>query len=147
MRSWIALFTAITFEVTGTLSLKLFSMNTSITPGLELLITYAFLAASYVLLSKAFRQIPVAVAFAVWEAVGLVLISGLGVVLLGEHLTPTHLLALVGLLLGATLLHRGTVGHEAAPTPRPTPLAATVLAAPVLAAPMLPGTVLAGEAA
>lgn len=125
MRSWIALFTAITFEVTGTLSLKLFSMHT---PGLELIITYAFLAASYVLLSKAFRQIPVAVAFAVWEAVGLVLISGLGVLLLGEHLTPTHLLALVGLLLGATLLHRGTVGHESAPAPRPTPLAATALA-------------------
>jgi multidrug transporter EmrE-like cation transporter len=121
MRSWIALFTAITFEVTGTLSLKLFSMNT---PGLELIITYAFLAASYVLLSKAFRQIPVAVAFAVWEAVGLVLISGLGVLLLGEHLTPTHLLALVGLLLGATLLHRGTVGHEAQPAniPRLTTL-------------------------
>jgi len=109
MRSWIALFTAITFEVTGTLSLKLFSMQT---PGLELLITYAFLAASYVLLSKAFRQIPVAVAFAVWEAVGLVLITGLGVLLLGEHLTPTHGLALVGLLVGAALLHRGTVeGH------------------------------------
>ncbi|MFB9993592.1 DMT family transporter [Deinococcus oregonensis] len=106
MRSWIALFTAITFEVTGTLSLKLFSMHT---PGLELLITYAFLAASYVLLSKAFRQIPVAVAFAVWEAVGLVLITGLGVLLLGEHLTPTHGVALVGLLVGAVLLHRGTV--------------------------------------
>ncbi|MDB5046278.1 MAG: LuxR family transcriptional regulator [Deinococcus sp.] len=122
MRSWIALFTAITFEVTGTLSLKLFSMHT---PGLELLITYAFLAASYVLLSKAFRQIPVAVAFAVWEAVGLVLITGLGALLLGEHLTLTHGLALLGLVLGAVLLHRGTV--EASAEEHPSGSAARVL--------------------
>ena len=105
MRAWTALFAAIALEVTGTLFLKLFAAQ-----SWQLPLTYVFLAASYVLLAQAFRRIPVAVAFAVWEAAGLLLITLLGSVLLGEHLTPTQGLALLGLMTGAALLHRGS--HE-----------------------------------
>lgn len=81
MRAWTALFAAIALEVTGTLSLKLFAFDQG-----QLPLTFLLLAGSYWLLAQAFRQIPVAVAFAVWEATGLLLIT----------------------LLGAALLHRGT---------------------------------------
>lgn len=119
MRAWTALLCAIALEVTGTLSLKVMTSGPA-GPGLELILTYALLAGSYVLLSRAFRQIPVAVAFAVWEAAGLILITGLGALILGEHLTPTQLASLTALSLGAALLHHGT-RH----TPRPaTPPAA-----------------------
>ncbi|MDO4246169.1 MAG: SMR family transporter [Deinococcus sp.] len=109
MRAWPALFAAIALEVTGTLSLKLFASQ-----SWQLPLTYVLLAASYVLLAQAFRRIPVAVAFAVWEAAGLLLITLLGTVLLGEHLTPKQGLALLGLMAGAALLHRGT--HESGNT-------------------------------
>lgn len=105
MRAWLALFSAIVCEVAGTLALKLFGIHS---PLLALCITGAAVVASYVLLSLSFRQIPVAVAFAVWEALGLVLITVLGVALLGEHLSVTQWAALGGLLLGARLLHLGS---------------------------------------
>ena len=105
MRAWIALLSAIACEVTGTLALKLFSVEA---PWLAAAVTGSAIVLSYVLLSLAFRGIPVAVAFAVWEAVGLALITLLGATLLGDHLSLTQLLALGGLLLGARLLHGGT---------------------------------------
>ena len=106
MRAWLALFSAIAFEVIGTLTLKLSAQNHH---SAGLLVTYLFLAVSYALLSLAFRRIPVAVAFAVWEAAGLALVTVAGVLLLGETLSPVRLLALLGLGLGAWLLHGGTV--------------------------------------
>lgn len=105
MRAWIALFSAIACEVTGTLALKLLGLGT---PWLAAAVTGSLVVLSYLLLSLAFRRIPVAVAFAVWEAVGLVAVTLLGALLLGEHLTPAQGLALAGLLLGARLLHGGT---------------------------------------
>ena len=106
MRAWLALFSAIALEVTGTLTLKLSALHH---PAAGLLLTYVFLALSYALLSVAFRRIPVAVAFAVWEAAGLGLVTLIGLFLLGETLSPVRLLGLTGLGLGAWLLHHGTV--------------------------------------
>lgn len=110
MRAWIALFSAIACEVTGTLALKLFGLQT---PWLAAAVTGSSIVLSYLLLSLAFRRIPVAMAFAVWEAVGLVAITLLGVWLLGDSLTGPQLLALGGLLLGARLLHGGTQPRQA----------------------------------
>lgn len=108
MRAWIALFSAIACEVMGTLALKLFGLET---PWLAAAVTGSFIVLSYLLLSLAFRRIPVAVAFAIWEAVGLALITLLSVWLLGDYLMPMHLLALGSLLVGAWLLHSGTQPH------------------------------------
>lgn len=108
MRAWTALFSAIACEVTGTLALKVFG---GATPWLAAAVTGSATVLSYLLLAQAFRAIPVAVAFAVWEAVGLAAVTLLGVWLLGDHLTPAQLLALGGVLLGARLLHVGTHGR------------------------------------
>ncbi len=105
MRAWLALFSAIVCEVAGTLALKIFGIHS---PVLALLVTGLAITVSYVLLSLAFRKIPVAVAFAIWEALGLALITVLGVALLGEHLSPVQWTALGGLLLGARMLHLGS---------------------------------------
>ncbi len=110
MRGYFALLTAVGFEVFGTLSLKFASLGQL---PLGWLLTAACVVASYMLLSISFRRIPVAVAFAVWEAAGLALITVLGFVLLGETLTPVKGLALLGLGAGAYLLHRGSRGAEA----------------------------------
>ena len=111
MRAWLALFCAIAFEVIGTLTLKLSALNHH---AAGFLVTSVFLALSYALLALAFKRIPVAVAFAVWEAAGLALVTLAGVLLLDETLSPLRLLALLGLALGAWLLHGGTVPVAAA---------------------------------
>ena len=70
----------------------------------------------YPLLSIALRVIPLAVAYAVWEGLGIVGIAVVGHLLFGEHLTPGRLVALAAILTGILLLERG-VGdantHEA----------------------------------
>lgn len=104
MRAWLYLLTAIALEVSGTLSLK----HLHDQPLTRALLTYAQLTGAFYLLSRAFRRIPVAVAFATWEALGLLSLTVLGAILLGEHLPRTHLLALGGLLLGSALLGHGT---------------------------------------
>lgn len=109
MRGWFALLFAVGLEVFGTLSLKFASLGQF---PLGHVLTVLCVAASYVLLAQAFKRIPVALAFAIWEAFGLILVTLLGSVLLGEHLTPIRTLALVGLMLGVWLLHRAT--HETA---------------------------------
>ena len=48
------------------------------------MITSVFLTLSYALLALAFKRIPVAVAFAVWEAVGLLLVTVAGALVLNE---------------------------------------------------------------
>lgn len=109
MRAWLALFSAIACEVAGTLALKVFGVHS---PLLAIGVTGAAVIVSYALLSPAFRKIPVAVAFAVWEALGLALITALGVAWLGEQLSLAQWLALGGLLLGASLLHLGSHTRE-----------------------------------
>lgn len=105
MRGYLALLSAVGLEVFGTLTLKFASLGQL---PLGWLLTAACVAGSYVLLSLSFRRIPVAVAFAVWEAAGLALVTVLGFFLLGEVLTPVKVMALLGLGLGTYLLHRGT---------------------------------------
>lgn len=63
----------------GTLALKVLGVTT---PLLAAAITGGAIVLSYLLLSLAFRCIPVAVAFAIWEVLGLVLVTVLGVWLL-----------------------------------------------------------------
>ncbi|WP_135228899.1 DMT family transporter [Deinococcus fonticola] len=111
MRGYFALLFAVGLEVFGTLSLKFASLGQL---PLGWLLTALCIAGSYVLLSVSFRRIPVAVAFAVWEAAGLALVTLLGFVLLHEALTPLKVAALLGLGAGAFLLHRGTQAPESA---------------------------------
>ena len=128
MRAWLALFCAVAFEVIGTLTLKLSALNHH---GAGFLVTSVFLILSYALLALAFKRIPVAVAFAVWEAAGLLLITLAGVTLLNETLSPLRLLALLGLVLGVWLLHGGTVAAaQKVVLKKPAPVRQVIFRAP-----------------
>ena len=112
MRGYVALLSAVGLEVFGTFTLKFASLGQL---PLGWLLTALCIAGSYLLLSISFRRIPVAVAFAVWEAAGLALVTVLGFVLLGEALTPLKAAALLGPGTGAYLLHKGTQEEEGQP--------------------------------
>ncbi|MFA6967514.1 multidrug efflux SMR transporter [Bosea sp. (in: a-proteobacteria)] len=104
---WFFLLAAIAVEIVATTALK----SVVSAPWLVALLPLALIGLSFALLSIALRVIPLAVAYAVWEGLGIVGIAAAGHLLFGEHLTPGRMLALAAILAGILLLERG-VGEE-----------------------------------
>ncbi len=110
---WLWLMAAIVFEVAGTSIMKIsHGWELSLGAELGLLCMWACLGISYFSLAKATLRIPVGVAFALWDAVGLVLIVGVSVFYLQESLSLKTSLGLLCVLLGGFLVHKGTDGGE-----------------------------------
>lgn len=106
---WICLLGAIVFEVGGTTFMKMsqgwtwpFAAQAGVAGMLVLI------ALSYYLLSLSTTGLPVGVAFAFWEGLGLTLITLASVLILGEHMNMMRFLALCAVLAGALLIHHGT---------------------------------------
>jgi len=109
MRSWIYLFAAIGFEVVGTTSMKL---THALYPVAGLLLMYLMVGLSYFFLSLAIKHVPVGVAYALWEGIGIVLISLVSAAWLGEDLTLEKALGLVVMIAGILLVKSGTRKDE-----------------------------------
>lgn len=107
---WLVLLAAIAVEIFATAALK----SAVSAPALLALLPLLLIGVSFALLSIALRVIPMAVAYAVWEGLGIAGIALIGHLLFGEHLTATRLLALGAIILGIVLLERG-VGGPASP--------------------------------
>lgn len=105
MRSWIYLFAAIGFEVVGTTSMKL---TNTLAPFYGHLLMYAMVGLSYYFLSLAIKRVPVGVAYALWEGIGIVLITLVSVAWLGENLAPEKVLGLAVMIAGILLVKSGT---------------------------------------
>lgn len=79
-------------------------------------VMYILLALSYFCLAKAIMKLPVGVAYAFWEGLGLVCITLMSVFLLGEHLGGARVAALGLIMIGTMFIHHGTdSGEEAVP--------------------------------
>ncbi|POR51254.1 DMT family transporter [Bosea psychrotolerans] len=105
---WLVLLAAIAVEIVATAALK----SVVSAPFMVTLLPLILIGLSFTLLSVALRVIPLAVAYAVWEGLGIVGIAAAGHLLFGEHLTPTRIVALCAIIAGIVLLERG-VGGEA----------------------------------
>jgi multidrug transporter EmrE-like cation transporter len=106
---WFFLLAAIAVEIVATAVLK----SVVSAPWLVALLPLALIGLSFALLSIALRVIPLAVAYAVWEGLGIVGIAVIGHLLFGEHLTVGRMLALAAILAGILLLERGVGdGHD-----------------------------------
>lgn len=104
---WFILLAAIAVEVLATSALKVFVAA----PVLIAVLPLVLIGLSFALLSIALRVIPMAMAYAVWEGLGIVGIALIGHVLFAEHLTPGRMLALGLIVGGIVLLERG-VGQD-----------------------------------
>ena len=102
---WFFLLISIVLEVVGTSILKYSQLYWGFN-GVP--ITVGLLCLSYLTLSRALFRVPIGVAYAIWEGVGLSLIVGISVLLLGESLTPARIVGLSCVFLGSVLIHRGT---------------------------------------
>lgn len=109
---WLFLAFSILFEVSGTSIMKVsHSWGFQYASELGLLIMWSCLAMSYFCLAKATTALPVGVAFALWDASGLVLIVAFSVTILGESLDMIKSLGLLCVLTGGFLVHKGTDAH------------------------------------
>lgn len=99
------LFAAIALEVTGTTFMKFSVMH-------EWLIGYpvmlAAMACSYFCLSKAVKKIPISVAYAVWEGLGLAGTALMAWLIFNETMPPQKLFAFAIILIGLTMVKNGT---------------------------------------
>lgn len=102
---WILLALAIVTEITGTLSMKWASVSDGHTGYILML---AMIALSYIFLSFAVKKIALGVAYALWEGVGILLITLFSVMLFDESLTPMKAAGLATLVMGIVLIKSGT---------------------------------------
>lgn len=102
---WFLLALAIVAEITGTLSMKWASLSGGHS-GYILMLT--MISLSYIFLSFAVKKIALGVAYALWEGVGIFLITLFSVVLFDESLSPMKIAGLTTLVAGIMLIKSGT---------------------------------------
>lgn len=102
---WMLLALAIVAEITGTLSMKWASVSDGHTGYILML---AMISLSYIFLSFAVKKIALGVAYALWEGVGILLITLFSVLLFDESLTLMKGAGLATLVAGIVLIKSGT---------------------------------------
>lgn len=105
MRAWLYLFIAILFEVVGTASIKLLAHDF---PLVGYSILYSLIGLSYYFLSLSVRKVPVGVAYALWEGIGIVLITAISVTWFNEPLGVFKIAGLGLIIVGILLIKAGT---------------------------------------
>lgn len=100
--AWAWLLLAIVFEVAGTMCMKRSDGFSSWLPTLMIVPLYL---ASFSALVMALKRIELGVAYAVWSAVGTLLVVVLGVLLFREDLGLLKLGGVVLIIVGVVMLH------------------------------------------
>lgn len=101
---------AIALEVVGTSLLQRSAQFTRLWPTVGMAVCYL---ASFYLLSLALRTMPLGIAYAIWSAVGIVLVAVIGLVVFGQRIDLAGVIGL-GLIVAGVLvvnLFSNTVGH------------------------------------
>ncbi|KAG1717075.1 hypothetical protein ID866_49 [Astraeus odoratus] len=94
---WILLALAILAEITGTLSMKWASVSEGNTGFILMLV---MISLSYIFLSFAVKKIALGVAYALWEGIGILLITLFSVLIFDETLTTMKVAGLTTLVAG-----------------------------------------------
>ena len=102
---WILLALAIVAEITGTLSMKWASVSGGHTGFILMLV---MIALPYIFLAFAVKKIALGVAYALWEGIGILLITIFSVLLFDETLSMIKIAGLVTLVAGIVLIKSGT---------------------------------------
>ncbi|MBW6417502.1 multidrug efflux SMR transporter [Celeribacter sp. PS-C1] len=99
---YIFLILAICFEVVGTTAMAASQQFTKLIPVLILVVSYGL---SFYFLSQTLRVVPVGIAYAVWSGLGIVLISVIGLVFLGQKLDFPAILGMSMIIAGVLVIH------------------------------------------
>jgi len=96
----VALLVAIVLEVTATTHLQMSEQLTKLSPTVIMAVCYG---ASFYFLSIALKTMPVGIAYAVWSALGIVLISAIGYVKFRQTLDTPGMIGVALILLGVII--------------------------------------------
>ncbi|MFT4185223.1 MAG: SMR family transporter [Rhizobium sp.] len=96
------LLVAIVLEVLGTTALQMSQQFTRLGPSIVVLLCYA---AAFYCLSLTLRVIPVGIAYAIWSALGIVLISAVGLVFFRQKLDLAAILGLALIIAGVLVVN------------------------------------------
>lgn len=99
--AWIILFIAGLFEVLWATSMKQSEGFTRLWPSV---LTITAMAVSFGLLSWSMRLLPLGTAYTVWTGIGAIGAFLVGVVFLGETVTPLRSIAAILIVAGLTLM-------------------------------------------
>lgn len=105
-----ALLLAIALEVAGTSLLQLSAQFTRPLPTIGMAACYLL---SFYLLSISLKVLPLGIAYAIWSAVGIVLVAVIGLIIFGQKLDLPAVVGLGLIILGVLVvnLFSKTVGH------------------------------------
>lgn len=101
---------AVALEVVGTTFLHRSEQFTRLAPSLMTILCYA---GAFYFLSHTLKVMPIGIAYAVWSGLGIVLITAIGVLFLGQTLDPPALFGIALILAGVLIvnLYSQTIGH------------------------------------
>ena len=99
--AWMYLLFAILFEVTGTASMKLADGFQNLVPTVVIFVCYGI---SIAFLTMAVRTIDISVAYAIWSAVGMVIISAIGFFWFKEPVTTWKMISIGIIIIGVVSL-------------------------------------------
>lgn len=99
--AWVYLLLAILFEVTGTASMKLADGFQNLVPTVVIFVCYGI---SIAFLTMAVRTIDISVAYAIWSAVGMVIISAIGFFWFKEPATIWKMVSIGIIIIGVVSL-------------------------------------------
>lgn len=95
--SWIYLIAAIISETFATSMLKQAEGFTVLVPSAATVVGYAL---SFFFLSQALKELDISVAYAIWSALGIVLITIIGIFFFHEHVSALKILFISLILVG-----------------------------------------------
>jgi small multidrug resistance pump len=101
MMAWVYLVLAILFEVTGTTSMKFSEGFQNFVPTVVIFVCYGI---SIAFLTMAVRTIDISVAYAIWSAVGMVIISAIGFFWFNEPATAWKMISIGIIIIGVVSL-------------------------------------------
>lgn len=99
--AWILLFIAGLLEIVWASTMKL---SDGFSRPLPAAITIVALIASFALLAAAMRELPLGTAYTIWTGIGAIGAFVVGIVFLGEAITPARLLAAALIVSGIGLM-------------------------------------------
>ena len=102
---WMLLALAIALEITGTLLMKWSNVSDN---QLGYFLMLMMIALSYIVLSVSIKKIALGVAYAMWEGIGIVLITLFSVLLFDESVSLAKAIGLATLVAGIALIKSGT---------------------------------------
>lgn len=105
---WIYLTLAIAFEITATTLMKVSNGFTKILPSIGTFLGYII---CFTCLSIALKKIDISIAYAIWSAVGIVVLSAIGVFVFKESISVLKVISILFIILGVVGLNLSGISH------------------------------------